>query len=286
MGKCKKNRIWAIVFGMILLLAVFPHHAMAADSSLVIEYEYDGVMVEDAQFDLYHVADLHFTKTEEFAEFKESLDKVESAEKLADYVKANENILPVACVMANEESSFPAGVYLAIGQTCVSDGVVYKCAPFLVALTTGQKVVYPKAVTPEEYIDIMVMKFWNDNNDASNKRTEEVKIELLLGGEVFETVVLNEENDWMHRFTHLSGISEWDVEEIDVPEGYEVSVESEMTEEGNLLEFEIINTYEESAERPSKLPQTGMLNWPVPVLAGIGLLCFMVGWGKRQKDET
>ena len=36
----------------------------------------------------------------------------------------------------------------------------------------------------------------------------------------------------------------------------------------------------------SKLPQTGMLKWPIPVLAGTGLLFFMVGWAKRQKEDN
>lgn len=284
-NKFMKNRIWVIVFGMILLFTMMPQRVMAADPSLIIEYEYDGKMIEGAQFDIYHVADLQLVKTEEFAEFAGTLDEKDSAKELADYVKANGNILPAASMMVNEEISLPAGIYLAIGQPLESAGVVYKCAPFLVSLTTGQKVAYPKAVTPEEFIDITVMKIWNDNNDAADKRTEEVRIELLLDGEVFETVVLNEENDWMYTFTKVPGASDWDAREIDVPEGYEVSVESEMAAEGKLLEFEIINTYKVVTERPSRLPQTGMLNWPVPVLAGAGLVCFMIGWGKRQKDE-
>jgi len=35
----------------------------------------------------------------------------------------------------------------------------------------------------------------------------------------------------------------------------------------------------------SKLPQTGMLLWPIPVLAGTGLLFFMIGWAKRRKED-
>lgn len=38
------------------------------------------------------------------------------------------------------------------------------------------------------------------------------------------------------------------------------------------------------------LPQTGQLNWPVPVLAATGLVVFAMGWGmfnrKREGDET
>lgn len=31
----------------------------------------------------------------------------------------------------------------------------------------------------------------------------------------------------------------------------------------------------------TKLPQTGQLNWPIPLLAGVGLLLFALGWGLR-----
>lgn len=41
---------------------------------------------------------------------------------------------------------------------------------------------------------------------------------------------------------------------------------------------------------PSKLPQTGQLNWPIPVLVVSGILIFIIGWGikfgrKKKKYE-
>jgi LPXTG-motif cell wall-anchored protein len=37
------------------------------------------------------------------------------------------------------------------------------------------------------------------------------------------------------------------------------------------------------------LPQTGMLNWPVPVMSGLGVVCFSAGFvllkGNRKRDE-
>lgn len=33
------------------------------------------------------------------------------------------------------------------------------------------------------------------------------------------------------------------------------------------------------------LPQTGMLWWPVPVLAGIGLLLLTVGMARRKRED-
>ncbi|KIR03186.1 hypothetical protein P261_02001 [Lachnospiraceae bacterium TWA4] len=38
---------------------------------------------------------------------------------------------------------------------------------------------------------------------------------------------------------------------------------------------------------PSRLPQTGLLWWPVPILACAGLVLFMIGWiiKRRGTDE-
>lgn len=35
-----------------------------------------------------------------------------------------------------------------------------------------------------------------------------------------------------------------------------------------------------------ELPQTGTLNWPVPVLAGMGLMLMMLGWWMKKTNQT
>lgn len=75
-----------------------------------------------------------------------------------------------------------------------------------------------------------------------------------------------------------------------------------MTEDGKYTynvdaspKLELTRTYapsitpEPSADKPSgsRLPKTGQLNWPIPILASAGVLLFAVGWmlkyGKRKK---
>ena len=34
-----------------------------------------------------------------------------------------------------------------------------------------------------------------------------------------------------------------------------------------------------------KLPQTGLLQWPIPVMASFGLLLFLIGWIRHNKGE-
>lgn len=44
-------------------------------------------------------------------------------------------------------------------------------------------------------------------------------------------------------------------------------------------------------EKPPKLPQTGLVQWPVPILAVSGIACLIVGWyfqtsGKKKDNES
>ena len=46
--------------------------------------------------------------------------------------------------------------------------------------------------------------------------------------------------------------------------------------------------YNFTVTNTAKVAQTGQLNWPVPVLAGCGILLFSVGWvlvKRKQWDE-
>ena len=65
----------------------------------------------------------------------------------------------------------------------------------------------------------------------------------------------------------------YSVKEINIPKGYTATYQQ------NGFTFTVTNT--------STLIQTGQLKWPIPVLAGAGLLLFAGGWilyskGKRK----
>ena len=163
---------------------------------------------------------------------------------------------------------------------------------------------------------VEVLKIWEDDGDAE-LRPSEVIVQLLKDGEVYDTVTLNEANSWRHTWTNMSQSAQWQVVEKTVPEGYEVLVTSESP-----YTFAVTNTLEDveippdeppldgpdipdvdipddptpgvdvptpnqpTPEKPDeKLPQTGMLWWPVPVLAVSGMGCFLAGWVKERKDE-
>ena len=89
--------------------------------------------------------------------------------------------------------------------------------------------------------------------------------------------VLSQENNWEYTWSDLDGGSKWQIVEANVPNGYTVTT----TQESNI--FVLTNTY--PSKQPSKLPQTGMLWWPAPLLVCVGLLFLITGIILRYKQD-
>lgn len=127
-----------------------------------------------------------------------------------------------------------------------------------------------------------VVKLWADGGDASS-RPEEVKITLLCDGAVWDTASLRAETGWSYAWEKLPAGHRWQVIEA-VPDGYSVLT----WQDGQTLYVE--NTPdtppapqpEEPAQPGGRLPQTGQLWWPVPVLLGAGLLLMIAGLLRRR----
>lgn len=103
--------------------------------------------------------------------------------------------------------------------------------------------------TPKEtdkVINVHVEKVWNDNNDATGMRPDDITVQLTQDGDVVATAVLDNDTNWQADFTDLDkyaedGVTEYEyaVNEIDTS-GYK----SEIThsENGNTKSFTITNT--------------------------------------------
>ena len=151
-----------------------------------------------------------------------------------------------------------------------------------------------------------MLKVWEDG-DGEN-RPESIQVQLLKNGEVAETVTLSAGNNWRYTWRNLSEKEDWRVVEKETPKGYTVTV----SQEG--ITFVMTNTQgepeepeeptepekpgepeepgvdipeepvpEESVPSGPKLPQTGQLWWPVPLLALAGMLLFLLGWIRKEK---
>ncbi|SCW53670.1 Cna protein B-type domain-containing protein [Ruminococcaceae bacterium YRB3002] len=124
-----------------------------------------------------------------------------------------------------------------------------------------------------EPIDITVRKVWNDDG---KDRPDHVDVALSNEDGVFETVTLNDSNNWQYKWTTLDASRKWDISEVNVPAEYKVTY----SRVGN--DFTVTNT--------KKLIQTGQTNWPVPVMVFAGLFLVSAGiivrvTGKRSYEE-
>ena len=213
------------------------------------------------------------------------------AQTLDAYV-ARDTLTPLLSQKTGEDGmvSFEGlspGLYLVLGESYTQDNTVYTPSPMLFYLP-GQgedggweyKVTASCKFDQEETTDATVFrkvqKVWKDSGNQS-KRPEMVFVQLLENGAVVDTVALSEENNWEYTWEGLDASSRWQVAETNVPDGYTVTV----TQEGTL--FVVTNTY--PGKTPSKLPQTGLLWWPVPLLACAGLALVIAGAAARRRGR-
>ena len=122
-----------------------------------------------------------------------------------------------------------------------------------------------------------VVKRWDDAG-YEQKRPETITVTLLKDGAVYDTRTIRGADGWQYTWDELPRYNAdgteivWTVQEDAVP-GYTASVE----EAGGA--FILTNTPERQ-----RLPQTGLLWWPVPVLAAAGLALLIVGALLKRKN--
>ena len=122
-----------------------------------------------------------------------------------------------------------------------------------------------------------VLKRWNDAG-YEQKRPDSVSVMLLKDGAVYDTKTLTRADGWQNTWKALPRYNPdgseivWTVTERPVP-GYTANVQ----QSGSTLI--LTNTLDRQ-----KLPQTGLLWWPVPVLAAAGLLLLIFGALSKRKN--
>lgn len=181
-------------------------------------------------------------------------------------------------------------------------------------------IIPPESPPADTKLTRKVMKVWNDENQA--ERPASVTVQLLRNGQVWAEVVLRMENDWRHTWDSLDSQYLWQVVEKQVPDGYSVGIEQEgtifiVTNTRDTPEDPVTPVEPDKPIKPNRpvrpvppgkphepvnvmvpdnpmipydpsnpggtLPQTGMLWWPVPVMAFCGTALFMVGWFMRRQ---
>ena len=293
----KLNKCTAVCAAVLSALSLCSISAAAEDLDLqqpcslrvtLTQPDESAAPIADSEVVLYYVANLSvdnvevsFEYTGDFADYGKDaailLTDKSMPQKLFDYA-AEKKFTPMTAVTNAKGvalfENLDAGIYLGGQREEASKGTLLM--PFLVSLPTseGTDYVYDIDATPKIEIirltDVMVEKIWNDDG---KHRPQSIQVQLLKQDAVTDTVTLSAENEWKYTWKNLTYDETYNVVEI-VPEGYTESYQR------NGMQFTITNT--------EKLIQTGQLDWPIPVLAFIGILLVILGEalcisGKKQK---
>ena len=271
----KRTRLISLVLAIIFLLSAFilPVQAAAAEGTgsitVITKSKSGDKVVPGVSLAVYKVADFDvrlnkMTVVEEFADSGVTqhdmlYDTEASIAKLEAVIEKN-GVEPVAEGVSDSNcvakfTGLEDGVYL-VRQTSDKDitgKLTVTIIPFLISIpyadedghmTDYDPVCYPKIDVeeepePPEYITLRVKKVWNDSNDRAELRPSFVDVQLWGNGVVRDTARLTAENYWTHLWTGLNKAYEWEIREVNVPEGY--TSEIEWTDANTVT---ITNTYE------------------------------------------
>ena len=229
-----------LFFGFMITVGAKENHTVDFSRKGSIEVTLhemsEDTYVEGAEITIYKIADayldgvnLAFKYTDEFSSCSVSLDDLtidDLSKKITLCVKPES----VGTSLITNDfgtvifNDLDLGLYL-VSQTNKVEGYS-NIDSFLVQIPkvidnswTYDIIANPKTDIYKE-IDLVVNKVWNTD---SNKLPEKVEIELLLDGEVIDTVILNSSNKWTHTFKNLEKSDKYSVREINIPKGYKVS---------------------------------------------------------------
>jgi hypothetical protein len=257
---------------------------------------------------------LSYVYTSDFETCGVTLDNIGS-ENLANHLAAfaeTKALKPLTTGSTDQNgyvhfSGLPLGLYLLLQTN--ADSSDYLVSPFLVSVPTqdGDKWVYDVDASPKtearrkpetpEKTQIAVRKVWQD---GSNANPGSASFALMRNGSIFASVTLNESNGWLYAWDNLDASYSWDIAEINVPSGYTATY----SESGAILTATNTGTHYIPPTTPptggtttpgtptttipggniptggpsDQLYKTGQTIWPIPVLAGAGMLLFAVGW--------
>ena len=301
---CK--RVMAVLFSVWLGVSCMSVAAFAGgkidterEVSMSVYFGEEAKGFSDVSFDIYFVAEMNesgdFALLGDFMNYPVSFENLNSsgwralAQTLNAYAQ-RDSLRPLRQEKTTIDGSvsfekLTVGLYLVVGESYIKGNTAYTPEPMLVSLPgteEGGEWIYDVKLsckydseTIPTRVERKVQKVWKDDGNEE-KRPESISVQLLENGKIVDTVVLSRENNWEYTWKNLNGSSNWQVVEAETPAGYTVSI----AREG--IVFVMTNT--RPSEIPPKLPQTGMLWFPVPILVCGGLLLVIIGLFIRRRQ--
>lgn len=268
----KQNSIYIkLIVAAFMFLTIFalPVQAAKNGSIIIIDKTYEGKLLENINVKLYKVADFTDNSRSEivmkdaFKDFELDIDKLVSSDALEESARLCESFIrehsikPLATTITDKNgnavfSNISDGIYLVMQSQVNYDEYTVTSVPFYVQVpfvdkdgnVNYQVTTYPKneVVYPEDMDELSVIKIWKDNNNKDKMRPDYIEVGLYGNGQLKETVVLNNLNNWSYTWSDLSKDVVWNVEEIKVPDNYR------MTSERNQNHITITNEFDSDGD--------------------------------------
>lgn len=295
--------MFALMLATIGLSAPAATAATTAEGSLTVTYQYQEAALNNADINLYRLADWSakggYTPTGDFANhtaYPVDWDILNAdqqtlrdfANTMAGYIAVNkptaENTLKTDSAGVATFNQLKDGLYLAVVAPYQGNVLTCQTAAMLVALLNVHKdaadqrtlSIEPKAdcaVPPTTTIS--VTKVWKDKDQS--KRPESVTMNLLQDGKIYDSIMLNNANDWKYTWKGLQAKHEYTVVEANMPGNYTALVDRENND------YTVTNTAKtESAKTGASVAIIAVI---VVVLAAAGIAIAVVVRKKNTSED-
>ncbi len=313
------QNVWKTIGAALCMGSVLMHMggvqlASAAEEtgSLTLTCVKDEVVLENLQWSLYHIGSRSgdvFVLDERFDSYSIVIDDF-SDDAMAAYAKTLENIVVLepetfiptqqGATDVNGQLTFDRladGLYLVCGEILEAENSVYIPSALLFEISGTHESMDWNAYPKVEYhtrsdleVNYTVKKVWLNANDEPCDPTTTITVEIYRDLELYDTVVLSEQNQWTYEWKDFDFYT-FRVKEVVIPEGFTVQYASNETQyliKNILLPTETTTVTSTTTTETSTtllatgtddewLPQTGQLWWPVILLALGGLILIALG---------
>lgn len=298
------RRAGGILIVFMLCLVCFQQSVCAADQQeqgkITVRYS----AVKGVEFRVYFVGEIteewKFVLTGAFRDIPADLNDLDTeemtalADTLASYAEADRIEADYSGITDEKGeiifTNLSRGLYLITGESSFRDGVCYEPVPFLITVPsadadgnwtyeTAADVKYETSVPSEEEIQYRVMKYWSGDGDGQT-RPDQITVDIMKDGELYETQILSEANNWTYWWTAVDDGSSWTVVEREIPDSYTVRIERTGTV------FQLTNTY--TGESGGESPSTGDTSVPmfmITLLSASGVIMILTGLVVRNRKE-
>jgi len=269
-----------------------------APASLTLHYQQEGAVFPGLEIRAYRVAQAFpngiFQLLVPYATYPVNIHNITQqsqwqfvAATLCAYIDADQ--LPPDRVAETDSqgiarfTQLQTGLYLvrrAVGENASG---IYEFKDFLVYVPTPQAdgsyqyqvEAVPKCLRFTPKTQYSVTKLWEDAGQEA-QRPKEVTVDIYRDGQLYETQVLNADNNWRYTW-QVTGqdTAAWTVAERDVPQGYRVTV---LEQNGA---FSLVNARKTTPVTPPTGDNFSPLPW-ILALCASGLLLLILGLRRRK----